>query len=64
MRKPGFISPRRAAKIIGVHSNTVYAWCQRAVRGEPAKLRRVEQNEVTGYYWIPLDEARQLKDKK
>lgn len=61
MRKPGKISPTRVAAILGVHINTVHAWCQKAVAGEPSKLKNVERNRATGYYWIDLEEVKSLK---
>jgi hypothetical protein len=57
---PGYISPRKAASILGVHYNTVLAWCQKAVAGEPSRLTDVQQH-MTGYFWISLDEIRALR---
>lgn len=60
MRQKGRISPRKAAMLLGVHYNTVIAWCQRAVRGEASPLRDVSQH-VNGYYWISLVEVKELR---
>lgn len=62
MRIRGRISPAKAASILGVHINTVYAWCQKAVNGEPSKLYDVKQH-VSGYYWISLEEVQELKNR-
>jgi hypothetical protein len=50
--------------MLGVHSNTVYDWCQKAIEGRPTKLRDVQQHPVTGYYAIDLEEVKSLKEKK
>lgn len=57
MRKSGKVSPSRVAQILNVHRNTVYKWCKQAVSGKPTVLRKVTQNELTGYYWIELAEV-------
>jgi len=61
MRRPGKISPTKAARLLGVHVNTVYTWCRRAVNGRPSRLRNVEQNAVTGYFYVDLDEVKAMK---
>lgn len=60
--KRGFVSPARAASMLGVHRNTTYAWALRAVAGEPSKLQVVERHPITGYLAIPLSEIRRLKN--
>ena len=57
---PGRISPSKAARMLDVHINTIYSWCQKAINGEPSKLTDVVQH-VTGYFWISLDEVRELR---
>ena len=61
MREPGKVSPRKAARLLGVHYNTVIAHCQRSVRGEPSKLKTVSQNPLSGYYLIELEEVITLR---
>lgn len=61
MRRPGKVSPSRAAKITGRHQNTVYNWCRKAVAGEPTKVNRVEKDSSNGYYWLDLKELERLK---
>lgn len=61
MRKPGKVSPSRAARMSGRHQNTIYNWCRKAVAGEPTKLRNVERDEKNGYYWVDLKEIERLK---
>lgn len=60
MRVAGRISPRKAAIMLNVHYNTVIAWCQKAVRGEPSQLIDVKQH-INGYYWISLHEVNVLR---
>lgn len=57
---PGRISPSKAARMLGVHVDTIRSWCAKAIAGEPSKLRDVEQH-ITGYYWLSLDEVRELR---
>ena len=64
MRRPGKISPTRVASMLDVHLNTVHSWCRKAVAGEPTKLKNVEQNNMTGYYWVDLEEVKALQGKK
>lgn len=64
MRKQGKISPTKVASILGVHVNTVHTWCQRAVNGHPSKLKSVERNPATGYYWVDLEEVQNLRKGK
>lgn len=62
MRMPGRISPSKAAKMLNVHVQTIQAWCQKAIAGEPSKLTDVVQH-ITGYYWIDLSEVRSLQQR-
>ena len=64
MRRPGKISPTKVAGILGVHINTVHTWCKKAVTGEKSKLKNVERNPVTGYYWVDLEEVKELKRQR
>lgn len=64
MRQAGKIQPRKAAKLLGVHLNTVYAYCRRAVAGEASPLREVHQNPLTGYYWLSLTDVMRLKGQE
>jgi hypothetical protein len=61
MRKMGKVSPSKAAKLLGVHVHTVQDYCRKAVSGEPSKLKNVERNPVTGYYWVDIEEVNTLK---
>lgn len=63
MRKPGFIQPRKAAKILGVHPNTVYQYIGRKEAGEPSPIKTVERNPETGYCWLSLAEIKALAGK-
>jgi DNA-binding transcriptional regulator YdaS (Cro superfamily) len=55
------ISASKAARMLGIHRNTVYAWCKDAVDGNPSKLQGVERNPMTGRYMIEVSEIRRLK---
>ncbi len=61
MGRRGFVSPARAARMLGVHQKTTYAWARRAAEGEPSRLRGVERHPITGYLHIPVSEIRRLK---
>ncbi len=60
-RRRGTVSPARAAKILGVHRNTVYEWARRAAAGEPSYFEDVTAHPITGYLSISLDEVLALK---
>lgn len=61
MRNVGTISPAKAAKLLGLHYNTVRADCQRSIAGDPrARLRGVTR-ALNGYFRIPLAEVHRLK---
>ena len=60
-RRRGYVSPARAARMLGVHRNTTYAWALDAVRGEESKFKAVERHPLTGYLAIPVDEVKKLK---
>lgn len=62
MKKRGFVSPARAAKMLGVHRNTVYGWAADAVAGESSKFRAVEKHPLTGYLAIPVEEVKRVKN--
>lgn len=55
------ISPNRAAKLLGVHVNTVYRWCQATEKGEYSRLSDVIRNDVNGYFEISLKEILALR---
>lgn len=60
MHEP-MVSPRKAAKLLGLHYNTVYADCRRSVAGDPrAKLRGVKKH-LNGYFQVPMSEVQRLK---
>ena len=57
------MSPTRAAKVLGVHINTVHTWCRKSVAGTPSKLEKVTRNPVNGYYLLDSDEVKALKSE-
>lgn len=62
-RFKGHISPAKAARMLGVHRNTVYTWARKAVKGEESKLSDVKRHTVTGYLSIPLEEVHRLRSE-
>lgn len=58
------VSPAKAAKLLGLHYNTVIKECQRSVAGDPrARLQGVTKH-LNGYFKIPTDEVQRLKDSQ
>lgn len=57
MRQRGKLSPTQVARRLGVHKNTVYAWCRAAVKGRPTKLVTVERCP-NGYYLVDLRDVK------
>lgn len=55
------VSPAKAARLLGVHYNTVYSWCRGCVEGSPTRLKQVTQNPLNGRYNVDLGEIRKLK---
>jgi hypothetical protein len=64
VRESGKVSPAKAARLLGLHYNTVYAYCRAAVSGRPSRLVNVSQNPVSGYYQIDLHEVNSLRNRK
>lgn len=60
MRKAGKVTARKAAKILDINVNTMYRWCEAAVRGRPTKIRGVERT-ATGRLYVDLAEVHALK---
>lgn len=59
------VGPRAAARVLGVHPNTMYAWCRAAAAGEETPLGGVgvERNPLTGRYALDAGElASAVKD--
>lgn len=61
-RRRGFVSPARAAKILGLHRNTTYAWARDAAAGDDSRFSDVERHPITGYLEIPIEEVERIKD--
>lgn len=61
MSRRGFVSPARAARMLGVHQKTAYGWARSAAVGDPSRLHGVERHPITGYLHIPVSEIRRLK---
>lgn len=61
VKRRGFVSPARAAGMLGVHRNTVYGWARDSAAGNASRLSGVERHAVTGYLSIPLEEVKKLK---
>lgn len=58
---PGEITPRRAARMLGVHQETIYRWCKDAIAGRESRLTGFVRQSVTGRYFI--DSAAIVVDK-
>ena len=61
-RKKGEISPRKAAKLVGVHIDTMYEWCRAAHRGKPSMLDGAVRRDSTKHYWINREFVDDLAD--
>lgn len=61
-RRRDFVSPARAAKMLGVHRNTVYSWAKDSVDGVSSRFRHVDRNPLTGYLEIPIEEVERAKE--
>ena len=59
-----YMSPARAAKVLGIHRNTAYGWARDAIDGERSKFKAVEQHPVTGYIAIPAAEVERIKESE
>lgn len=55
-KRPGEYTPRRAARLLGVHLETIYRWCHDCVDGNPSKLKAVRRS-ITGRFYIPAQEV-------
>jgi len=53
------VTPRRAARLLGIHKETVYRWCRDAVEGKKSRLRDVRRS-VTGRYLIAERDVKRL----
>lgn len=60
-RYPGKVSPRKAARMMGVHVHTVYAACRAAEQGQPTLLRNVSRAS-NGYLLLDKDEVTKARD--
>jgi transposase len=56
----GRVSPRKAARLLGRHFNTVYAWCRAAERGEDSPLYDVARGD-NGYLSIAREDVERLR---
>jgi hypothetical protein len=48
------VSPQEAADKLGVHKDTIYRWCNRALHERTAKWYGFVRQDVTGHYWIQI----------
>jgi hypothetical protein len=62
MKRRGWVSPARAASLLDVHRNTVYAWATRALAGEPSRLHHVEQHPITHHIFIAFADIQKIKE--
>jgi hypothetical protein len=61
MKRPGFVSPARAADILDVHRNTVYGWATKALAGEASRLSHVTQHPITHHIFISYADVKAIK---
>jgi hypothetical protein len=61
MRKHGFVSPAKAARMVGVSDETMRNWVRRCVCGRPSMLKNVEVNRVTGWMFIGVGDIERIK---
>lgn len=66
MRKSGYVSPAKAAYLLGVHEATVRNWLRALSEGRPSRLRASEvwANRVTGWKWITMAEVSRIKAER
>jgi hypothetical protein len=50
MKEADELTPRGAAKLLGVHVKTVRRWCREAVEGQPSRLEDVRQDLMGRFY--------------
>lgn len=61
---PGEITPRRAARLLGIHEETVYRWCRGAFNGGRSPLDGWVRRSVTGWYYIDSVAIRDMLDDR
>lgn len=61
MSRSGYMSPKRAADVLGVHHNTVRGWAHDHLAGRDSIVQRAERHPLTGYIHIPNSEVDRLK---
>ena len=64
VKRRGFVSPARAARMLGIHRNTAYKWAKDAAEGEASKFAEVKRHPVTGYLAISIASIDKLKTPK
>ncbi len=55
MREKGEVSVTQAARLLGLHADTVRDWCQEALEGGRARLS--VRQDVAGRYWLMRTEV-------
>jgi transposase-like protein len=63
IKQPGEVTPRRAARILGVHEETVYRWCKDAVDEDKGHFRGAARRSVVNWYYIKLSAVEATMDK-
>ena len=61
MRKPGMVSPSKAARLLGVCEATVRNWIGKYRSGSPSRLTIVEINPVTGWALVAMVDIDRIK---
>jgi hypothetical protein len=64
MRIPGRVSVSKAARIVGVHYNTMYSYCHKALNGKPSVIKDVQQDAHNKYITVSLVEVKTIAINK
>lgn len=60
---PGEVTPRRAARLLGVHQETTYRWCKEAVEEGRGKFAGFVRKSVVGWYYIRIEGVSAVLDE-
>ncbi len=61
-RRQGEMSPRRAAKVLGVHRDTIYRWCRETMGGKETMLDEAVRADDTGHYYLDAERVKDIAD--
>jgi transposase-like protein len=61
MRKPGYVSPAKAARMVGVCEATIRNWIRNYESGRRDRLTIVEINPVTRWALVSIEDINKIK---